>query len=1362
MSAGYQTKTMHVRGTKQQTVSPERQLSSSAIVVECLALRCWGGGGGSQQAPIVELQEPLLNKTTFKAVLQSIVKVLQEGGVVDQIPEAPWLPRPPRVAAQWPGEEDHGAGALADGLCPRTDIATTVSMLSSFVQKCVGDKSFSAVLHDPELEPLLQHYLLEGRLQLSASAEGQALDTSRWALANIRPRLAAAALTHQRLSVLFVLVGICNALVDKPGSSLVCFFERCRYDETPMRARVADLHRPTSMQLAQERGQPNPLPPVCTDNSPQKLFQCEYMVAALIRTRRGYLLWEFPLVTPIQCLDSGRAECYFAALWRSRPNFDDVSRCFSHTMRLACTEGDAALKKTERAMGKQHPHAGSILHTICQVHAAHNARKNVLALLDNTVSFLLSAAKALRLGASMSKFRKALRAVIREKLRFEPGVPPQQNLDKVTAILDVFVPGHDGRSRLRRSIVQSLITGDVDDERYIVHICPGCCSGYAECLQKFENFLVAALARSPPPMFPRPRWAQQEVAVQWLGLLECLHRLFSHAFLKFSLGCGIQPPNESQDVFASGWSAAIDDSGQDSGALAVEELAGAAVVGNVDLPELAGGVSDEDLWAARRRLHRVECFKVLRGMQGDGPAGSTVLLGLVLGPFVRLVTTMLVLGGEAWENKQLLNAFRQIGGADVKNSRQFRCLMAASGELEGAVISSTSDLLLTPRLWEAVPLRLRAACLRAEAFKVLSRTLVLATDTATQHSLYPWRCFLLLVDDSIADRILSEACLHDACTKAFVEAFGDDLLGPDALAVLRALGILVQVDTSSVEAVHASLRRNLTGRSVQAHLPTFQEGSCRQVLQKYRKVAQRYRHLLDPAATEASSATPSRGGTHHPGPHSAGNRTAEVESPAEPPTAGGGGPWRAFVALACDGRRDFEQLGVQYRALSEEGRAEFERLSALATKQRRVAPDTPFFGASSKDLQRAAAKQRQQNLVAATRSAEASGARVPDSAALAAMSAKLDATSSWDKVLAMKEVAKADNRLRRQVGLSDAAELAKYQHADGAGGLVQAAALQVLRASPPQPEELLPSSGQIPMQHNSTFGHLRWAPTAALQRAKAVAAIPSNRPVGHLVHNQVAELWERLHLTVETGPPLQKEGRASQTQRGKLELCVCAVGRKHVDRMCQELRASLRRIMVKSTSLKAAVLEGEVCVLFVGRQRAGMAAGANDYVADDVAEASVRYHRWAHLAHQQQTPWKSLFHMMDCDKPVVLPIITTDSTIRLASSGASMRDSHLMALLDPHLQWDVVFYRLLKQRIPLGSVVPDSIDVEPLRADLPDPLSAIWGPKQKQSRKRKQPGAWTFDFEVQAEDEGSDADGECAAPDEESADEKSDEEESWC
>eukprot|EP00971_Amphidinium_carterae_P144135 2856253-Amphidinium_carterae.3 len=109
---------------------------------------------------------------------------------------------------------------------------------------------------------------------------------------------------------------------------------------------------------------------------------------------------------------------------------------------------------------------------------------------------------------------------------------------------------------------------------------------------------------------------------------------------------------------------------------------------------------------------------------------------------------------------------------------------------------------------------------------------------ALPHKQYPVRLYKLLEDPSLAHVLSSDPpCLKDAFTLQ-LEAAYPGLQDPTVLAILHMQATRASVDiASTIEARHASVRRQVVLRSTQTWSCTFKRASAEFLVQQFRKLA---------------------------------------------------------------------------------------------------------------------------------------------------------------------------------------------------------------------------------------------------------------------------------------------------------------------------------------------------------------------------------------------------------------------------------------------------------------------------------------------------------------------------------------------
>ena len=129
---------------------------------------------------------------------------------------------------------------------------------------------------------------------------------------------------------------------------------------------------------------------------------------------------------------------------------------------------------------------------------------------------LIHTSLALKFSTGMVKLRDDIRAHLRAELRHVRGPPSPDNAAKVKVLLDVFCGGTDVVSNMKRLAIRSLVKGDPHGTG-VVHRCRVCCTGYEDCLAKFEAYFLVAIAGHVSRDWARHRWRGNELAVDDQG-----------------------------------------------------------------------------------------------------------------------------------------------------------------------------------------------------------------------------------------------------------------------------------------------------------------------------------------------------------------------------------------------------------------------------------------------------------------------------------------------------------------------------------------------------------------------------------------------------------------------------------------------------------------------------------------------------------------------------------------------------------------------------------------------------------------------------------------------------------------------------
>ena len=425
--------------------------------------------------------------------------------------------------------------------------------------------------------------------------------------------------------------------------------------------------------------------------------------------------------------------------------------------------------------------------------------------------------------------------------------------------------------------------------------------------------------------------------MDWLGLFESCHRLFSQAFVRFAVALGTTRVVEvSSTLPGDGLLALADGVAEDGAAAATAGEVPADTLG----PTAGGGLSAEAWEDLQQRQAKYRGF-VLDGLVACGHLADCIVLRIALRPHMTLIRSLMLLGSDKWLLQQEAKLLQGLGqdkhGIDL---REYRGVVAASRTLERVVISTANSLFSDERLWDAVPAAARTVARRVQSFALLSRTLCLATSMEEMHSEYPFRLFLLLLDPSLSQQVKAEKCQMDPWSLAFVEHHEarDGLGSSNALHDLLTSVIMGWWDTAPLESRHASIRRSIVSLSCQTHLASFVDLSAREVLRRYRKVVQRASNIFGPPAkekndpaTKPQSHVPARSqGQHQLREGEGAAAHGELSSqPITENTATTSGMWQHCIVM-CPTRTKFGLMNLVVNALRHTGEATMTSKICLA------------------------------------------------------------------------------------------------------------------------------------------------------------------------------------------------------------------------------------------------------------------------------------------------------------------------------------------------------------------------------------------------------------------------------------------------
>jgi hypothetical protein len=221
--------------------------------------------------------------------------------------------------------------------------------------------------------------------------------------------------------------------------------------------------------------------------------------------------------------------------------------------------------------------------------------------------------------------------------------------------------------------------------------------------------------------------------------------------------------------------------------------------------------SKED-WPEFNRRMKMDCNKWAR----TNPASRLLILAIVDMPIYLIMQSMLHRSGEAFDLRN-----DSLGAAG--QGRMYRILEAHKNVCECDASWRLLRLLRDADPWETLPLSERTLANRSLAFRTLAREVAgIFMLLAVPHVGMPFSVFSLLEDRSAAAGLLSSPkCMRDDFSNGLLDAYpGDELGGPESLAVLASIGEIARTDTANIECGHSFWQREARARSLQTKVAT--------------------------------------------------------------------------------------------------------------------------------------------------------------------------------------------------------------------------------------------------------------------------------------------------------------------------------------------------------------------------------------------------------------------------------------------------------------------------------------------------------------------------------------------------------------
>eukprot|EP00971_Amphidinium_carterae_P178338 3537993-Amphidinium_carterae.1 len=747
-------------------------------------------------------------------------------------------------------------------------------------------------------------------------AAAQKLDMSRFTLQNKLCRLACSQWLASRFQKSCLEEQIVSSLT---SASLIAFVECVMFDETPLKiaSRKADvsdaglgLSADNSVTTSDSQALKRMATTITNDSVSGKVLQVRPSFGMLLYVNGQYVTLYGDNLAPLQLLATGHSAILQEALKRTCVTSSWANK-FQLKCRVACMDRGSANAPAEKSLCQGRSEAWQNFICSCSAHATCNAMSHTVgSLMSTTITGLLATALSLRHGGALQAFRKCLTAEIQATLEIKRGSPGREAQEHKGKMMQLFMSSA-ATSLMDKALLHKLPNGDWRNptavEFYVSAETTTLPDKHSVAIM-LSTTLVSVMLSSKPKLFTQNRWTGIDVAIDELGRLECCHKLLSRSYKRFlkvhsSGSKSLVESHSSTGLTIDNTEPALVD--PDDVALVASASSGVQCVLPENLVPHDVGPSTEAAQSNEQKRsseeHSKDRAKAQHWMKGD-ILDELVLLRLGVESIVDLMSCLLEISGEAWEQEQRAKVLeKQSTGEDGKFlSRDYMLTLASDLRLEGRFLKHLTAAFKT-NLWELVSEDAVNTAFNHLAFRVLSRQGCLVEETMVQpHSCYPYAMFGLLTGSKTAGQVLAvPKCVLDPWSTEVCAMF-PTLTEMGLYHVLELHCTLASTTIASVESRHSSIRRQLVQRSVQTHVLPLHCLSADWLFQNIRAA----KRLLK-QSTPNRSYVPSKDGKM-------GERKVKQRGKGK----GKAGLWRAFIrwkTVGQVGTPNLQKLGVEYR-----------------------------------------------------------------------------------------------------------------------------------------------------------------------------------------------------------------------------------------------------------------------------------------------------------------------------------------------------------------------------------------------------------------------------------------------------------------
>ena len=313
------------------------------------------------------------------------------------------------------------------------------------------------------------------------------------------------------------------------------------------------------------------------DLGPTKCIVVESGFLAVHGFQHGPTCVRAKLPWTMSAVDNQTAEALRVVIDTSLKLYDSLSDVsYARNLDYIVVDEHKSNIKVERSIAHENPGTAHFLH-LCSIHKADACSAKALAEQKALVAGCRHVALALRPGGSMSKMRRTLRGIIREKLQVTFEASSLDASAYMSDALDLFLPSTSRENLVRRSGLELLVNGDWRRYDVVQHIERGCCASPEDTLQKFEKFLPRLLL-SKVIIWPSKSWTSGHKALSAIGLPMACHGLMSACVTALWGSTLIKEPAADGEVEPPDDPGADEDGARPEASAAAEVLDAAALV----------------------------------------------------------------------------------------------------------------------------------------------------------------------------------------------------------------------------------------------------------------------------------------------------------------------------------------------------------------------------------------------------------------------------------------------------------------------------------------------------------------------------------------------------------------------------------------------------------------------------------------------------------------------------------------------------------------------------------------------------------------------------------------------------------------